>query len=118
MFTPESIVIGPITDAFFPESIVILLIIFCVLTLIGTLFITNDESKFDTRTAASASVPFVTDPATGVNTPAFTPKSTTLNTAFESRAESNDIVLPLKVKLFCACTTPSILTNKAPLQMA
>ena len=70
MFTPESIVIGPITDAFLPESIVMLLIIFCVLTLIGTLFITNDESKLDTCTALSASVPFVTEPVTGVNTPA------------------------------------------------
>ena len=45
MFTPESTVIGPITDAFLPESIVILLIIFCVLTLIGILFITNEESR-------------------------------------------------------------------------
>ena len=51
---------------------------------------------------------------TGVNTPALIPKSTTLNTEFESSAESKDIVLPLRVKLFCACTTPSIETNKAP----
>ena len=61
MFTPESTVIGPTTDAFLPESIVILLIILCELTLIGTLFITNDESKLDTCTALSASAPFVTE---------------------------------------------------------
>ena len=92
MFTPESIVIGPITDAFLLESIVMLLIIFCVLTLIGILFITNDESRLFAATDWSASFPEVTDPSTGTNTELLIPRSTTLKTESESSAESNDIV--------------------------
>ena len=86
MLTPESIVIGPITDAFFPESTVILLIMFCVLTRIGTLFITIDESRFETFTDASASLPDVTDPSTGTNTALLIPRSTTLNIESEPSA--------------------------------
>ena len=114
MFTPESTVIGPITDAFLSESIVMLLIIFCVLTLIGILFITNDESRLETFTDWSASFPDVTDPSTGTNTALLIPRSTTLKIESESGAESNDIVLLTSVKLFCACITPSIETSSAP----
>ena len=116
MLTPESIVIGPISEAFLFESIVMLLVTFCVFTLIGILFIAIDESKFEDFTAKSASLPDVTEPSTGTNTALLIPRSTTLSTEFESSAESNDIVSPLRVKLFCACTTPSIDTNKAPFE--
>ena len=47
MLTPESTVIGPISEAFLLESIVILLVTFCVFTLIGMLLIASDESKAD-----------------------------------------------------------------------
>ncbi len=53
MLTPESIVIGPISEAFLFESIVILLVTFCVFILIGILFIAIDESKFEDLTAKS-----------------------------------------------------------------
>ena len=92
--------IGPIIEAFLLESIVMFPTIVCKLDLIGALPYPREESKLVALTALSANLPAVTDPSTGKNTPVLIPKSTTLNTEFESSAESNDIVFPLRVKLF------------------